>query len=295
MRLTITKKNKHKRRKKQIIVVAILGLNIVSISLGYLITKNIVAPYWNKNSNKIEETQVVEKSKPVEKSEKTEVVKEVKAKPVVVQDKQVILNSIEMYSIEIARFKSLDEANEFIEELNASERLGYVSQGKEYIVFSDLTLSKKEIDKREASVKEKYPQAIVRSVQTVRKELHIASSEEEIFNKMRDTIELLNSSFTEELNIWIEDIKNINYSSLKEKIDENNKKITDSTLTYGRKFKAEDIDSEELKMLYLNIDKNIEIRKNVSKEFKSENIEEIKKTYYNYVESLFNYINYYKM
>lgn len=276
MRLTITKRKKYKKKQKQkIIIVVFILAPIVSIALGYIITKNVVAPYWNTKKQSTEKTQ--ENKKTINNNNSSS------------------LDSIEIYSVEINRYKSLEEAKEFIVQLNENKKLGYISKGQEYIVYTALTLDRKEIDSQEVLIKEKYPQAISRSIQTNKKEIDIDSSEEDVFKNMKDTVKLLNSSYESELAIWIKDIKEIDYDSLKEKIDENNKILIESMDKYSERFRSEDIKNKDLTNLYLTLDKSIESRKKLSNEFNDKSIEDIRKTYYDFVESLFNYINYYKI
>lgn len=279
MRLTIVKRKRYKRKQRQklLIIIFVVG-PLIGIILGYIFTKHVVVPYWNTKEETVGQAQ-----------EKQETIKETTT------SNNTNLDVIEMYSIEINRYKSLEEARDFIKKLNKDGRIGYISQGQEYIVYTALTFNKNEVNSQESIIKEKYSQAVVRSVKTAEKEVKIDISEESVFKDIKLTVVLLNSSYESELTMWLNDLKAIDYDGLKETIDKNNDILVKSMEKYSEVFKSENINNKELINLYNTLNKCIESRKKVSQELNNKNVEYITKTYYDFVESLFNYINYYNI
>ncbi len=272
IRLTIVKKKKYKRKQKQIALIVFVLAPLISIILGYVITTNIIAPYLNKEPQEIENTQLIE-----ENENKT-------------------LNSIEIYSVEVDRFDSLEKAKKLILKLNKLEKLGYISQEEEeYIVYSALTLDKEEAESQETIIKEKYPQSLVKTVEVIEKDMDIDISEALTFESIKEIVNLLEVSYRDELELWIQDIKDTDYDILKTKIDENNIKLAEAIEKYAEEFGSRDIKNKDLTEIYSNLEKNIASRKVLVEEFNNKRVEDIRKTYYDYVETLFNYVNYYKI
>src|SRR5699024_4648244 len=112
---------------------------LISITLGWILTKKVVIPYLNKDSIAIENSLQNEDSK--EKK----------------------LNQISLYNIEVASFVNLEEAEELLEKLNSENLLAYISKLDEYVVYTCLTFEKKDVEDQIISIKEDYPEAKINS------------------------------------------------------------------------------------------------------------------------------------
>lgn len=275
MRLTIRKRNKHKRKqrnKKYIAFFVIVPLII--ITLVWTLTKKVIVPYLNKDSIISEDKLQSGSSKGTE------------------------LKQMSLYNIEVGRFKEFEESESFLRRLNNENLFAYVSKlDEDYVIYTCLTFEKKDAEDRITKIKENYPDAKINSINIDSKKVHVNQSEKNLLNNVLDTAILLNDSYRAEMSLWLDDMKDIDYKMVKTEIDKNNKAIEKNLASYSDAFLSDGVESQELRTLYLILSQNVGTREKIIKEFntETEDIEYAKKAYYDFIKSLFTYINYYNM
>ncbi len=268
MRLTIKKRKKHDKIRRNVKFIALFIITpLVCITLGWNLTKLVVVPYLRRDS--------------VAAEEKLKNGKELK--------------QMSLYNIEVARFSSFEDSEKFLRQLNNENLFAYVSKLEDYVIYVCLTFEKKDAEDRIVKVKEKYPNAKINSINIDPKRISVEPSEKNLLNKVLETVVLLNDSYRTEMSFWLGDMKTIDYKSIKAEMEKNNKAVRESMASYTDVFLSEGIESQELRTLYLMISQNLETRKKVIDEFDTEDIEYVKKTYYDFIKTLFTYINYYNM
>lgn len=272
MRLTVRKRNKHKRRKRnRKFLVLFVVAPLVSITLGLLLTKKVVIPYVRRNSIASEQAAEGGPSKGSE------------------------LRQMSLYNIEVGRFKSFEESESFLKRLNNDNLFAYVSKLDDYVIYTSLTFEKKDAEDRIDKIKENYPDAKINSINIDSKKVHVSQSEKNLLTKVLASANLLSDSYKSEMNLWLNGMKDIDNKKVKEEIDTNNKKVKQSLKAYSETFLSQGVESQELRTLYLIISQNLETREKIVAEFDLEDPEYIKKTYYDFIKSLFTYTNYYNM
>lgn len=272
MRLTIIKRKKYrKKQKNRRMIVLFVVAPLISIILGWSITKKIIIPYLNKDSIAIEN-----KSQNKHLTEKG-------------------LKQINLYNIELARFDTLEESETFLKQINEENVFAYVSKLDNYVIYTSLSFEKKVVEDNLIKIREKYSEAKINSINIETKNLSVDNVEKNILKEIKQSINLLNNSYKEEMSFFARDITEIDFNEVKNKINENNKKLVKQVNSYSGLFLSQEVESQELRAIYLILSQNIASREKIVSEFNTDNVEYVKKTYYDFIKTLFTYINYYNM
>lgn len=272
MRLTIRKRKRHKKRQKNSKAIGVfIVAPLISIILGWSITKKVIIPYLEKDSLAIENKLQNESTK---------------AKG---------LKQLNLYNIELARFDKLEDSEAFLKEVNEGNVFAYVSKLDNYVIYTSLSFEKKIAEDNLIKIRENYPDAKINSINIEAKKLNVDQSEENILKEIKNSVNVLNNSYKEEMRLFARDITDIDFNEVKNKINNNNKKLVKQINNYSDIFLSQEVESQELRTLYLILSQNIESREKIVNEFNTDNVEYVKKTYYDFIKTLFTYINYYNM
>lgn len=260
--------NKKRKYTKLILIFVIAPL--VSITLGFALTKKIIIPYFNKD--------LIASSSPDKEG-----------------SNNGKLNQMSLYNIEIEDFEDLEDSENYLNKLNNEGILAYISRLDNYVVCSFLTFDKKDVTDQINKIKESYPRAKTNSINIDSKQINVEEAEKELLDKVVNTANILNNSYRKETKLWLDDMMKTDYSKVRAEIDKNNKEINKSMESYLEIFLEGTVESEELKTLYLMLAQNVKTREKIVSEFHNKDLENVKNTYYEFIKTLFTYVNYHNM
>ena len=169
---------------------------------------------------------------------------------------------------------------------------GYLKEGIDKGVQS---FEKKNPEDQINKIKENHPEAEINSINIDSKKVRVEEDEKELLNKVISTADLLNDSYRTETKLWLSDMRNTDFRKIRTEIEDNNEKASKSMKEYSEIFLSEEVNSEELKTLYLMLSQNVETREQIVNEFHNRNLENAKKTYYDFIKTLFTFVNYHNM
>ena len=271
IRLTIRKKRLYdKKRRNRKILLGFIVVPLFTIAVGFGLTKKLIIPYLNKDlvaTNNLEKENLNESE----------------------------LGQISLYNIEIGGFKDLEDAEGLLSKLNEEGIFAYVSKLDDYVVYSSLSFEKKNPEDQINKIKENHPEAEINSINIDSKKVRVEEDEKELLNKVISTADLLNDSYRTETKLWLSDMRNTDFRKIRTEIEDNNEKASKSMKEYSEIFLSEEVNSEELKTLYLMLSQNVETREQIVNEFHNRNLENAKKTYYDFIKTLFTFVNYHNM